>query len=211
MQYESPTLLLVLVRLVLSLYSGVALCGSAADQTRIWTTALMEFVFMAGEMFIVNANVGDCSTYYSGVLLFYHVSGRLLFRLSATFLDTLMYIGLYTSALRMGTEPVLTALAFMRGTEVDWGKLATKYGFVLYAFESRQVLMLEKESIQVEKGVRCSEGCFTDLTLELVPVFFRADRGRVDITGNRPDYNEYSGLNLNSNPASSGNLYALFV
>lgn len=60
---------------VLAYYSDVAMPGSATDQTRIWTIALTEYVFMAGAVFIVNAKDGVCSTYYSVNLRFDHTSG----------------------------------------------------------------------------------------------------------------------------------------
>lgn len=56
-------------------YSGVAMWGSVAEDTRIWTIALTEYVFMVEVMFIVNARDGAYATYYTGNLRFNHVSG----------------------------------------------------------------------------------------------------------------------------------------
>lgn len=46
--YELPTLLSVLSPVMLDSYGGVAMHGSAADQTRIWTSFLTGEAFMAG-------------------------------------------------------------------------------------------------------------------------------------------------------------------
>lgn len=78
-QYEPLTLLFVRSSFVLAYYSVVAMRGSAADQIRIWTIALSEYVFMARAMFIVNAKNGACSTYHIGNLQLSHVYLGLLF------------------------------------------------------------------------------------------------------------------------------------
>lgn len=57
--------------------------GSAADQTRIWTVALTEYILYGGVMHIVNDEEETCPKYYTGNLRFHHVSGGLLFRLPA--------------------------------------------------------------------------------------------------------------------------------
>lgn len=46
-------------------------------------------------MFIVNANEGTYSTYYTGNLRLDNVSGGLLFWLPAKILDALVYFGLH--------------------------------------------------------------------------------------------------------------------
>lgn len=88
--------------------------GFAAYQTRIWTTALTEFVLRAEAMLIVNARDGARSMYYTANYRFDHVFGGLLFQLSAMILDTVVNFGLYGFAIRIGTDPKLTALAVER-------------------------------------------------------------------------------------------------
>lgn len=59
-----PTTLLFVSSPFAQLYcNGFAMWGSTADQTRIWTIALTDFVLMAGEMFNVGARDGTSSTY----------------------------------------------------------------------------------------------------------------------------------------------------
>lgn len=83
-------------------FSCVALQGSAADQARISKSASTAFLFMAGEMFIVNGKDITCSTSYTGNLWFDHVSGGLLLWLPAKTLDTLVYFWLDMIVLRIG-------------------------------------------------------------------------------------------------------------
>lgn len=184
--------------------------GSAADQTRISTISLTEFVFYGGAIFITNDKDGAFSTYYTGNLRLDHVFGRLWFQLSAKFLDTLVYFGLYKFALRMETDPVLTALTFMGCMEVDWDKKAAKDGSVSYDFQNEKVLGLEEESAQVGMRARSNGGSSTTVTLAAVPVFFRAVLGRLDISEVRQNYDAYCGLDLNPKPASGVDLDTLF-
>lgn len=100
MQYEPLTLFFVFSPFVLAYYSGVAMQGSGASQTRIWTIALTEFVFIARAMFIVNDKDGACLICYTGSLRFDHVSWGLLFRLPAKILDSLVYFGLYKATIK---------------------------------------------------------------------------------------------------------------
>lgn len=93
--------------------------GFGADQTRVWTFALTEFVPMAGAMFIINDIWEACSTHYTGNLLLDPVFRGLLLRLSAKNLDVLVYFGLYKFTLRMKTDTVLTALAFKQHMDAD--------------------------------------------------------------------------------------------
>lgn len=60
------------------------------------------------------------------------------FQLPTEFLDALSCFGLYMSAPRMGTDPVLTAIALKRCIEVDWEKTAAKDGFVRYYFANEE-------------------------------------------------------------------------
>lgn len=55
---------------------------------------------------------GACLKYYTENLRFDHVSGGLLFRLPNKILYHLKYFGLYTFALRIETDTVLTALPY---------------------------------------------------------------------------------------------------
>lgn len=71
----------------------------------------------------------------------------------------------------MGTDTVLTALAFKTCMEIDWDKMATKHGFVRYDFTNGKVLGLEKVSAQVEKRACGSGGSFTTLKLAAVSVY----------------------------------------
>lgn len=70
-----PSLWFVPTALALSYYSLLALRGSADDQTRIWTMALTEFVFMEGVMFIINARDGAYPSYYTYNHRFEHIGG----------------------------------------------------------------------------------------------------------------------------------------
>lgn len=69
---------------------------------------------MVWSMFIVNDKDGACSSYYTGNLRFEMVSEGLLFWLSAKIFGNLRYFGLYSFALRKGTDAVLMFLAFKR-------------------------------------------------------------------------------------------------
>lgn len=89
MQYDPPTFSFVPSPFVTEYFSGVEMRGFAADQTRIWTMVLTEYIFMSEEMFIVNTRDGVCATYYTGSLQFGHVSGGLLFWLPGKIADAL--------------------------------------------------------------------------------------------------------------------------
>lgn len=58
---------------------------------------------------------------------------------SVKILDALQYFRLYKLALRMGTDPVLTAMAFHGCSKVDWETTAVRYGFILYEFRTGEV------------------------------------------------------------------------
>lgn len=98
MHYKTPTLLFIPLPFLLAHYSSVAFRGFAADQTWIWTVSLTEFWFMLRAMFIVTTKIVACSTYLTGNIRFYHVSGGLLFRLLASISETLMYFCFYKFA-----------------------------------------------------------------------------------------------------------------
>lgn len=65
LQQEASILLFVPMPLILAYYSGFAIRGSTDDQTRVWTIALTEYVFMAGYMFLINARDGAYLSYYT--------------------------------------------------------------------------------------------------------------------------------------------------
>lgn len=124
-----PTPFFVPSMFVMAYYCSVAMRGYPTDRTRAWTDALIEFKFTTGTRFIVNVKDGACSTYSFVNLRFENVFGELLFQLPARILDTLLYFGLYTTALWMETDPILTSLVFKRCMVMDYGKKATKDGF----------------------------------------------------------------------------------
>lgn len=66
--------------------------------------------------------------------------------------------------------------------EVDWDKKAIKDGFVQYDFTNREMLWIEKESVQVGKRARRSGGSSTTATLAAVPVLLQADGTRAHIS-----------------------------
>lgn len=53
----------------------------------------------------------------------------MLFRLSKKIVDALKHFGLNRFALRIGTDPVRTAMAIHRFSEVDWTKTKLEDGF----------------------------------------------------------------------------------
>lgn len=85
----------------------------------MWTTTLTEYVFITSAVFVVSAREGACPSYYALNHRFDNVSCSIHFRLPDKSLDTLKYFGLYRFALRMGTDPVETAVVFHRCGEVD--------------------------------------------------------------------------------------------
>lgn len=93
--------------------------GPTADQIWLWTFAQTEVVLILEVTFIVIAKDVACSMYYTWNLRLDHVSGVLLFRLSANILDTLVYFGIYMLVLRSRTDSVLTVLVFKWCMEVD--------------------------------------------------------------------------------------------
>lgn len=137
---------------------------------------------MAAAMVILNSKGEACSVFYTRNLRLDYVSGGLLFRLSAKLVDPLVYSGLLKFALPMGTDSLLTVIAFKQGMEVDWGKTATKDRFFHYDSTGEEVLTLKQDSAQVSKCTRGSTGSSKNSTLAAVLVFFLADRQRVDIT-----------------------------
>lgn len=127
---------------------------------------------MAGGMLILNAKTGARATHAAGNLSFDYVSAKLLFRLLVLILDTLRSFLWNTFVLKMGTSPVLTALAFKGCIEVDWHKRTTNECFVRYIFTNMEVPGLENESVQIGKRVCGNGDSFTKLTFEAVTVMF---------------------------------------
>lgn len=113
-----PVILFVPTPLILAYYNGYAICGLADDQTRMWTVALIEYISMDNAMLVIHARNGARPSYYKYNYRFNTLSGSPLLRLFNKILDVLKYFGLYKFALRMGTGPVLTAVAFHSCREV---------------------------------------------------------------------------------------------
>lgn len=131
--------------------------GFALVQTKIWTVSSPEYVFTAGTMFIVNATYGASSTYYTGNLQFNYVpEGRVIW-LPAMILEALLCVGLYTFAIRMRTDKMLTVLPFKRFVELEWDITANKDGSVHYYFIIADVLRLDEKTALDEKYARGSE------------------------------------------------------
>lgn len=65
----------------------------------------------------------------------------------------------------MGTDPVLTALAFHRCGEADSYKIAVRDGFVSYDCYTAELYGLSKEVVQERKRVRDEDGIPTTVTL----------------------------------------------
>lgn len=105
---------------------------------------------------------------------------------------------------------MLTSLAFTKCMEMDWDNTATRGDLARYEFRNEDVLGLGEESVEAGNRARGSEGSSTTSTLAAVPIFFRPDRGRVDICDVCRYYDEYRGLNVRSKPASGANLDNLF-
>lgn len=66
----------------------------------------------------------------------------------------LKYFGMYRFTLRMGDDPLWTALVIQRCSEVEWTKMALDDGFVSYDFESAILLELEEEVEAASKRAR---------------------------------------------------------
>lgn len=75
-QYDASSLLFEASPFLQAYYSGVALRGSGSDQTRIWAIAVVEYVGMAGAIFIRSSEKVTCTSYHSGNIQFEPVSDR---------------------------------------------------------------------------------------------------------------------------------------
>lgn len=84
--------------------------GSADDKSRIFPKALTKYGLKAEEMFVVNARDGQTAWYYTLNPRLDRLSDGVLFRLTGKIVDAHKYFGLYRFALRVGTDPVRTAL-----------------------------------------------------------------------------------------------------
>lgn len=101
MQYLPPNLLFVPFTIVLLNYGGDAVRDSDADQTKIWTIGLAEYVFMAKAMFIVSTKHGACVISYTQNLCFDRVTSGPLFRLPGRLLHAFAYFKPYKATLDM--------------------------------------------------------------------------------------------------------------
>lgn len=90
-----PSFLFVPITLVLSYYSELALPGSADDETRIWTFALTEYVFMTGAIFVINIRDVACHSFYTYNPRFDDVGDSLLSRLPTKIPSGPRFLGLY--------------------------------------------------------------------------------------------------------------------
>lgn len=127
---EVPILLFVPMTYILAHYSGLVIRGSADDQTDVWTVALTEYVFMSGSMLVINVQNGVCLSYYTSNSRSESLNDSLLFSLPDTILNAFNYFGRYQFALRMKTDPIMTAMEFYRYGEADWGITAVRNWFV---------------------------------------------------------------------------------
>lgn len=115
----------------------------------------------------------------------------MLFRLLSKILVALKNFGLYNFNRRMGTDPVLTALAFHLCREVDWEKTALKECFVSHDFLTGRVYGLSEEAVQGKKRMRGVDGVPTTVTLAAVLVTFHAGVSGVALASTRQDYDAY--------------------
>lgn len=120
----------------LAYYRGLVTSGSANDAMRWWTIALTEYIFMSGAMIVIYDRDRACPSYYTYNYRFNNLSGYLLFPLSYRILDALRYLSLYTFALRMDTNSVLTAVVFHHFGELEWARPAVLLCLVSYDFQS---------------------------------------------------------------------------
>lgn len=123
-QDDLPALLFVPTTHVLSFYDGLLLNGLVDNRTRLWTIALTDYILWAGVMLVINGMERACSSYRAKDPRSDHVDGSLLFSLEVKILDALKYFGTYKFVQRIGTDPVLTAMAFYLCSEIDLQKTA---------------------------------------------------------------------------------------
>lgn len=135
-QYEAPALLFVPTPLVLFYYKGLAKRDIADDRTHAWITMLTKYVFMAGEMVVINATDGAWPSYYTLNAWFYSISGGVLFWIYDRILDALKYFRFFKFSIHMCTNLVLTVITIHRCTGIDWKKLMIRDGLYLYELQT---------------------------------------------------------------------------
>lgn len=91
----------------------------------------------------------------------------------------------------MGTDLVLTDLAFHLFGEVDCSKTTVKDGVVSSVFRTGKVPGFSEEAVQTRKRVRDVDGTVTTVTLEAVSVTSRSNVSRDILSSVRRDYDEY--------------------
>lgn len=195
-------MLLVPTPLILSYYSGLALRSSVEDRTSVWNIALTEYVFMAFEMFVINARARAFPRYYTLHADFDSLIRAVLFRSSNKILDALRYIGLFKFAPCMGTDPFLTTLVIHRCTDTDWTKKTLLEGFVSYGSNSGEVFDLKEEIAPATKCACCASVAPTSDTLPVIPVVYRAGILRVTLVSMRCSYEEYCDVGGDLNETS---------
>lgn len=122
----------------------------------MWTINLTEYVFISGALLIINAWGRICPSYYNLNPRFDDLSDA-IFCLTDRILDALRYFRLYKFAMRTGTDPVMTFLAFYLCGKFDWYTTAVRGWFVSYNPESGEVIGLQAESIPASRLVRSSD------------------------------------------------------
>lgn len=109
-------------------------------------------------MVVVNARDVGSPSYYTYNLRFDHFEGSFLFRLLSKIPDTLKYLGSNKLAPRIGTNPVLAALALRRCGEVDCERPTLTKAFMSYCSPTGDVYVLSKEMARARKRLRDVDG-----------------------------------------------------
>lgn len=124
-------------------------------------------------MFVVNVREGPTPWHYTLNPRFNNFGEGVLFQFFDQLLDALKYFGLYRFALRVGTDPVRTALAIHQYSEIDWTKIALQDGFVSYDCDSGEVYNLADEVVPAGKRGRGTSVASRYVTLTAIPVVYR--------------------------------------
>lgn len=145
-------------------------------------------------MIVINAWYGSFASWQTYISRFDNLSGRLLFRVPDKSLDILKYFVPSKFALRMGTDHVLTVVAFHRCARVDRGRMAVRNGLQSYHFRWGYVIGFDAETIQARKWMSGSDNVLTPVTLPVVSVYFHASLPQVTLETLWHDYDKYRGL-----------------
>lgn len=170
---------------------------------------------MSGSMFVINAKGRACPSHYALNPRYETRSGSIQFRLPDENLDALKFGGLYMFALHTVTDFVMTADAFHRCREVDWGRTVARDVFVSYTFETVGVIELEGETVPVNKRGRSSDKAPAYFNLPVVPAHLGSGVSRTIFEALQPGYDKEDSLAENTNEdkvpeaAGGGNLDAL--